>query len=97
MHTPFAARLPSAGVFEPGRQILSSGRSRFQGQGAVDARGSGLSQGWRWDGLRARGAAGPAGQEGLPFAALFFNPFLLLLVFIAHIFPVTVSLGFHPF
>lgn len=37
-----------------------------------------------------------SGQERLLFVALFFNHFLLLLVFIAHIFPVTVSLGFHP-
>lgn len=43
------------------------------------------------------GAAHRAGQEDLPFVALFFNPFLSLLVFIAHIFPVTVSPGFHPF
>lgn len=39
----------------------------------------------------------PSHAGDLLFVALFFNHFLPLLVFIAHIFPVTVSLGFHPF
>lgn len=38
-----------------------------------------------------------SGQEHLLFVALVFNHFLPLLVFIACIFPITVSLGFHPF
>lgn len=42
-------------------------------------------------------SAGTRGLRAWPFVALFFNHFLPLLVFIAHIFPVTVSLGFHPF
>lgn len=84
----------------PAQGCLSQGGSSCPQGEAISRAGARWmlgARGWRWDGLRARGAAGLAGQEDLPFAALFFNPFLPLLVFIAHIFPVTVSLGFHPF
>lgn len=84
-----AARLPRAEVLGPRRQVASSAGPRAR-------LGAG---GWR---VRqavpvGEGAAHRAGQEDLPVVALFFNHFLSLLVFIAHIFLVTVSPGFHPF
>lgn len=103
MHMLFAARLPSREVSEPRRQIVSSEGSRFPGWGLGGcsvlgaAEGSAGAGGGTGCAGEHEGAAGPAGQEDLPSVALFFNHFLPLLVFIAHIFPVTVSLGFHPF
>lgn len=78
---------------EPGAVCVL--REERAGTGAVECSVPemwGLSPGWRGMDRRSPGYAGD-----LLFVALFFNHFLPLLVFIAHIFPVTVRLGFHPF
>lgn len=89
--------LPSAwcGVLSQ-EQFVSSERS-IPGTGAVECSVPemwGLSPGWWW---MDRRSCSPGCAGDLLFVALFFNNFLPLLVFIAHIFPVTVCLGFHPF